>query len=248
MPITHTTSATASNWVYPSTGGLTHLSAGEWVSSYNIEYSASAPPVLTFTINGNSVTSYHSDPTAPSITSYRFDDYSNQSFIPGYTSGTYSITYNTIYPSSTLYINADGMITHAKKENLRQKLKGNLISPYRKRIALISPETLAEEKARISLRDMLPENEWRRYVTNGFIMVKGKSGKWYQIFNRSHERVRVYEKGIYTTQLCIHTVNECPPTDHVLNIKFLAEFDEDTLWAGANITKQAVSAPRLVAA
>jgi hypothetical protein len=71
-------------------------------------------------------------------------------------------------------------------------------------------------------------------VTNGFLMVKGQSGKWYQIFSNRSERVRVFENGIQTKILCIHSSDECPPTDHVINMKILAEIDEDSLWKSAN--------------
>jgi hypothetical protein len=89
-------------------------------------------------------------------------------------------------------------------------------------------------KARETLRDMISESEWRRYVTNGFIMVRGQSKKWYQIFSNRSQRIRVFENGIQVKVLCIHSADECPATDHVINMKILAEIDEAALWKSAN--------------
>ena len=80
---------------------------------------------------------------------------------------------------------------------------------------------------------MISEKEWRRYVTNGFLMVRGASGKWYQIFN-NQKHTRVYEKGKLIKEICIHTDQACRNTDHVLNLKMLVEFDENSIWAGGN--------------
>jgi len=93
----------------------------------------------------------------------------------------------------------------------------------------------AELKARETLRDMITEADWRRYVTNGFIMVKGTSGFWYQVFNMRSARIRVYKDGNHTHNLCIHTDQECPPSDHVINMKVLVELDEASIWKGSNI-------------
>jgi hypothetical protein len=87
--------------------------------------------------------------------------------------------------------------------------------------------------ARASLRDMLSEADWRRYVTNAFILTKGKSGLWYQLF--ADHRVVVYRKGVKIASICIHS-SGVPPTDHVINLKLLVEFDEHQVWAGGNVT------------
>jgi hypothetical protein len=91
-----------------------------------------------------------------------------------------------------------------------------------------------ELKARQTLREMILESEWRRYMTNGFIMTRGQSGKWYQIFN-DMRRIQVYEQNRLICRLCVYTVKDCPPTDHVINMKLLAELDEANLWASSNV-------------
>lgn len=116
--------------------------------------------------------------------------------------------------------------------NIKEKIRKNLrIDSDRKRNSLTTNIDPAEIKARETLRDMLSESDWRRYVTNGFIMVKAASGVWYQIHN--HKRVQIYEHGKRIGELCIHSTG-CPPSDHVINMKIMLELDEDAVWAGAN--------------
>ena len=120
-----------------------------------------------------------------------------------------------------------------KKRTIRDRIKQNLliksVSPSLDRAS--SPE---EQRARDFLRDLITERDWRRYVTNGFIMVKGDH-YWYQIFN-SGRNIQVYHKGKRTHYICIHTDRTCPPTDHVLNMKLLVEIDERQIWLGGNVS------------
>jgi len=122
------------------------------------------------------------------------------------------------------------VIQNQIKSNLLIKMGGS-----RKAIPIPNEVGLAELKARETLRDMITEADWRRYVTNGFIMVKGMSGYWYQVFNMRSARIRVYKDGKHTHNLCIHTDRECPPSDHIINMKILVELDEASIWKGSNI-------------
>jgi hypothetical protein len=144
--------------------------------------------------------------------------------------------------TGTIVVNGDGsyqwMVHGApptKSAAVREAMRKNLVAERRRRAVGLPFQASAEElKARETLRDMISENEWRRYLTNGFIMTKGQSGKWYQIFQQYNERIRVYENGKHVEMLCIHSDGECPPTDHVINMKILAEVDESALWKGSN--------------
>lgn len=160
------------------------------------------------------------------------------------TTGAYQPYHVTIAQdgTGTIVVNGDGtyqwMVQGApptKSAMVREAIRKNLVAERRRRAVGLPAQASAEElKARETLRDMISENEWRRYLTNGFIITKGQSGKWYQIFHQYHERIRVYEAGKHTETLCIHSDQECPPTDHVINMKILAEVDEATLWKSAN--------------
>lgn len=142
------------------------------------------------------------------------------------TEGTYTTTTGSlIYSNSYVETKAQKFL-----RDLRAKMVPAVKSrqkPLRK--AIPGPEL----KARQTLREMILESEWRRYLTNGFIMVQGQSGKWYQVFN-DMRRIQVYENNKLINRLCIYTTNDCPPTDHVINMKLLAELDEERLWSGSN--------------
>lgn len=120
---------------------------------------------------------------------------------------------------------------------VRNNIQWNLTeNDRRRRYGIPNAKDLAELKARDCLRDMLSEADWRRYVTNSFLMVRGESGKWYQLFENG-ERIRVYLKGQYIGSICIHTDGGCPPTDHVIAMKLLIELDEDALWVEGNVSR-----------
>jgi hypothetical protein len=142
--------------------------------------------------------------------------------------------FNVASPSHAVLTHKDVL-----RKNVSTLMKTNLlIKTERKsssRQMLPLRYTPQEQKARDSLRDMLTEEEWRRYVTNGFIMVRGGSGYWYQIF-ADNSRLQVYKNNKKTHTVCIHTDKTCPPSDHVINMKVLIEIDEASLWANSNVT------------
>jgi hypothetical protein len=131
----------------------------------------------------------------------------------------------------------------SKEQLIRAKIRENLNFLVKTtRSSLENNVTPQEMKARNTLRDMITEKEWRRYVTNRFIMVKGASGRWYQIFE-NQEWLRVYEQGKLIDRICIHTAKDCPPTDHVINLKVLIETDENIVWKEGNLKGAALIKP-----
>lgn len=157
----------------------------------------------------------------------------------------YTITYSAAYGSIVT-----GQITVAdKKANLRQIMKNNLIIKVGRTMRDIKTLDPKEIKARETLRDMISEKDWRRYLTNGFIMVKGqndfipmdartegarslKGPFWYQIFG--DKRVQVFYNNQNIGELCIHSDQVCPASDHTINMKVLVELDEMAIWKDAN--------------
>lgn len=95
--------------------------------------------------------------------------------------------------------------------------------------------TKEERKALMTLRDLVSERQYRRYLTNGFIMVKGQSDLYYQIFSDQRQIV-VWKNNYKFCKICIHTDRKCPPTDHVINCKMMIEFDEKEVWKGGNVS------------
>ena len=87
--------------------------------------------------------------------------------------------------------------------------------------------TDSEVKARETLRDLISEKEWERYLSQGYMLSKGTSGKVYQIFaNHKSNRIKVYENGTHVYNLCIHSEG-VPDTDHVLSCMLHIQNDED---------------------
>jgi hypothetical protein len=122
-----------------------------------------------------------------------------------------------------------------KKFLAQERFKGNLADTRKQRYLnkIIKSADRAELKAQETLREFISEAEWRRYITCGYIMVRNPiSKRWFQIFR--DQRIAVYEHGKLACRLCIHSKN-CPPTDHVISMKTLVEFDEGSLWKQSNI-------------
>lgn len=87
--------------------------------------------------------------------------------------------------------------------------------------------TEAELKARETLRDIITESDWRRYITNGYLLINGVSGRVYQVFaNHAGRHIKVYEKGECKFELCIHSEG-VPDSDHVLNCMMMIQNEED---------------------
>jgi len=141
------------------------------------------------------------------------------------------------------------------KRNITMFMRGNLRQDnVQKSIASIVRNHSKEElKARETLRDQISEKEWRRYLVNGYVLIKGtrcffevdtESKKLlrglqgpfvYQIFN-DQRHIKVYAKGKLVKEICIHTsASECPPTDHILNMMMIIKHDEADLWDLGNI-------------
>jgi len=201
----------------------------DWISASNTSVTGSILDNYLWDVTGTSITAAALD-THRLYVSGAIDSYS----IDATTDGT-QITYTTTDIETYRVLgNIDG-----KQDLVRRQMKENMRSSViRNRTHLDwSNPTPAELKARETLRDMITEAEWRRYVTNAFIMVRGASGNWYQIFGRRYERLRVYRDGKQIQAICIHTDEKCPPTDHVLNMKILIEIDEQAVLQGGNITK-----------
>jgi hypothetical protein len=96
-------------------------------------------------------------------------------------------------------------------------------------------QTPAESKALDTLRDMISEADFRRYLIYRFLLVTGKSGKIYQIFNLDRH-IHVWEKGQHIEDLCVYLKdNRIPPTDKLIAFKIMIETDEEAFRKSANI-------------
>ena len=84
----------------------------------------------------------------------------------------------------------------------------------------------AEEVAIETLREVISEKEFRRYIRDAFIIVKGKNGNTYQVF-RDDNHIRVWQLGNIVEEICVVFKDKSIPlTDKVLAFKIMIETDE----------------------
>jgi hypothetical protein len=98
----------------------------------------------------------------------------------------------------------------------------------------MSPE---ESKALDTLREMISEADFRRYLIYGFILVKGLSGKIYQI-SRFQRHTKVWEKGKKVEEVCAYIKDpKIPSTDKLIAFKTMIETDEELFRKAGNVYK-----------
>lgn len=87
------------------------------------------------------------------------------------------------------------------------------------------PEDLREICARQTLLRVLGEQDYRKFLKNGFVSVRGKSGLIYQIFP-AHGITNVYNRGEMVERLCVVMMGNFPPTDSLIMRYLLILNDE----------------------
>lgn len=206
-----------------STGSITNAT---WNTTYNIQTATSAMQTALSNQYGATVS------TADIQNNIRITTGANGT-------NTYTISYASLAQGEANYLASQKLdLKGLMREAIRHNL---LIRSGGKRKSLNLDVTPQELKARDTLRDMISEADWRRYMTNGFLMVKGSkdfskgSAYWYQIHADRSRRVRVYQDGKALKDICIHSADVCPPSDHVINMKVLVEIDEQAVWSGGNV-------------
>lgn len=82
-----------------------------------------------------------------------------------------------------------------------------------------------EVRARETLKRVLGEPKFRKYMKDGFVSVQARSGKVYQIFP-GHGVTRVYQDGEMVERLCVVLRGQFPPTDSLIMRYLLILNDE----------------------
>ena len=133
---------------------------------------------------------------------------------------------------------SDGKGTSVK-DVIKDTVKANLciITPTRGK--LIAKNIKASEKTALeTLRDMITEKEFRNYLRYGFIVVKGSSGRLYQVF-RDNLHTKVWEQGILVEEVCVRIKLDTavPDSDNVIAFKTMIETDENLFKSLGNVYK-----------
>lgn len=153
--------------------------------------------------------------------------------------GTVTWCGNYIWVSNGIY---GGFVQEeelSKKALFVGKLKANLVIAVKTRSQEIPLSHPAEKIALETLREVISEAEFRKYLRYGFILVKGQSGDIFQIFrNRSH--TKVWRNGKVIEEVCvrIREVN-VPPTDNVIAFRQIIQTSEIEFKKLGNVYKMA---------
>lgn len=101
----------------------------------------------------------------------------------------------------------------------------------RKHLALVQDPR--EIRARETLRRVLGEEKFRRFLRDGFTTVQARSGLVYQIFP-GHNMTNVYRDGRKIERLCVVLRGNFPPTDSLIMRYLLILNDERDFRSHAN--------------
>ena len=126
------------------------------------------------------------------------------------------------------------------RDKKRESLKSNLVIISKSRGELPRQIESNERVAMESLREVVSEKDFRRYLKYGFITVPGKSGAMYQVF-RNAGHTKVWRDGKLVEEICIHIKNEfkTPLTDRAIAFKAMIEADEEEFRSLGNVFKKA---------
>lgn len=99
-----------------------------------------------------------------------------------------------------------------------------------------------ENVALETLREMITEAVFRKYLKYGYVVVKGASGDYYQIFrNRSH--TRVWRGGKIIEEVCVRIADtSIPATDSVIAFITMIKASEEDFKKSGNVYKLARAA------
>lgn len=136
-----------------------------------------------------------------------------------------------------LSTSGEGQNFDTVRDIIQNTLKANLCILMKSR-AMPLPKDIKESEriAMETLREMISEQEFRNYLRYGFILVKGQSGKIYQV-SRQNSHTKVWNRGALVEEVCVRINRqiEVPPTDNVIAFKVMIETSEDLFRNNGNI-------------
>jgi hypothetical protein len=116
------------------------------------------------------------------------------------------------------------------KEILQKRLRPDIISNC-KPLGLAGD--IREIRARETLHRVIGEEKFRDFVKRGFISVRAKSGRIYQIFP-GRDFTNVYDRGKMIERLCVVMSGDYPPTDSLIMRYLIILNNEDQFRKLAN--------------
>jgi hypothetical protein len=175
--------------------------------------------------------------TATMLNRYNYigTDFGSDNFSVGVKWG---VNYRCEYSNTPLTVDNNGLYQYIYNDNSpyaffdataqkRNRIKSKLTIIIKSRAQELCTIPDNEWVAMQTLREMITEADYRKYIKDGFITIRGQSGKIYQIFrNKSH--TKVYFKGELIEEICVRLKSNAPPTDSVIAFKTMIEVDEES--------------------
>ena len=123
-----------------------------------------------------------------------------------------------------------------KRKQIRDRLRRNLLPQFLfKRFGLGNVKKPSEARARDALQNIIGNERFRRYLKNGFVSIRGKSGRVYQVFP-GHQMTKVWEADEHIEDLCVVLVDSSlPPSDSVIMRMLMILDSEDAFRRVANV-------------
>jgi len=198
---------------------------------YNAQdYTITSANTVELTINNDySAATYDVDlyttATASSQYIWTIDDSTKDYITINYdTNGSGCISVNKLTPEELKRLEI--------KERFRRNLTPEILI---KRFSLGRAGKPSEGRAREALLQIIGSDRFRRYLKNGFISIKGKSGKIYQIFP-GHQMTKVWVNGEHIEDLCVIMVDSSlPPSDSVIMRMLMILDSEEAFRKVANV-------------
>jgi len=165
------------------------------------------------------------------VTGIRYASVTSASTIPVRTMGSWGIDYAT-GDSVTNWLEVEqewggvydpqsGWVQyHPKPKTMAERIKEiiaarNAPAFITNRKALDRPHDIRELRARETLCRVIGEEKYRRFLVQGHVTARAKSGLVYQIFP-GHGITSVYDKGKMVERLCVVLRGDFPPTDSLI--------------------------------
>lgn len=92
---------------------------------------------------------------------------------------------------------------------------------------------IREIRARQTLRRLIGEVAFQKYMVRGFVTFRGPSGKTYQLFP-GHNRICVWDNGNRIEELCVVLTGDFPPTDALIMRFLLVQESEERIKSLSN--------------
>lgn len=171
------------------------------------------------------------------------NDYNNMSYVE------YAASDINVYINNSTFYNPNSVISNyfdlppidpveRKKYEFREKIRNQLIFTPKTTAQPIRQVKENEAVAMETLREMITEEEFKRFINRGFITVTGQSGKVYQIF-RNNWHTKVWVGGQLVEEVCVRIRGDvnAPATDNLIAFKAMIETDEEEFRKIGNVYK-----------